>query len=111
MSAARGDRLRAWLDRAAIEAGFASVHVTTATLPDQVGKRLSEFIAAGRAGDMAWLAETAPRRAAPDAMWPDARSAIILTMNYGPDHDPMDNLAATSHGISRSMRAAVTITM
>jgi epoxyqueuosine reductase len=98
MPPARDDRLRAWLDRAAIEAGFASVHVTGASLPDHVGARLSEFIAAGREGDMAWLAETAPRRASPDAMWPDARSAIILTMNYGPDHDPMDNLAATGHG-------------
>ena len=98
MLAARGDRLRAWLDRAAIKAGFASVHVTAASLPDHVGARLSEFIAAGREGDMAWLAETAPRRASPDAMWPAARSAIILTMNYGPDHDPMDNLAATGHG-------------
>ncbi|MEX0502708.1 tRNA epoxyqueuosine(34) reductase QueG [Alphaproteobacteria bacterium LSUCC0719] len=98
MSAVRHDRLRAWLDRAAIKAGFASVHVTTASLPAEVGARLSDFVARGRAGDMGWLAETAPRRASPDAMWPQARSAIILTMNYGPDHDPMDNLAATGHG-------------
>ena len=98
MPAARDDRLRAWLDRAAADAGFASVHVTAASLPDHVGERLSAFVAAGHAGDMEWLADTAPRRAAPDAMWPDARSAIILTMNYGPDHDPMDNLAATAHG-------------
>ena len=31
-------------------------------------------------------------------MWPEARSAIVLTMNYGPDHDPMDNLAARDRG-------------
>ena len=98
MPAARDDRLRAWLDRAAADAGFASVHVTAASLPDHVGERLSAFLAAGRAGDMEWLANTAPRRAAPKAMWPDAKSAIILTMNYGPDHDPMDNLAATGNG-------------
>ena len=98
MSAVRHDRLRAWLDRAAADAGFASVHVTAASLPDHVGERLSAFLVAGHAGDMEWLADTAPRRARPDAMWPKARSAIILTMNYGPDHDPMDNLAATGHG-------------
>ena len=98
MPVARDDRLRAWLDRAAADAGFASVHVTAASLPDHVGERLSAFLAAGHAGDMEWLADTAPRRAAPKAMWPDAKSAIILTMNYGPDHDPMDNLAATGHG-------------
>ena len=93
-----GDRLRRWLDTAAAEAGFASLHITEATLPDSVAARLAEFLAAGHQGDMSWLAETAPRRAAPRAMWPQARSAIILTMNYGPDHDPMDNLAAASHG-------------
>ena len=95
---AAGDRLRRWLDAAAAEAGFASLHVTDATLPEAVAARLDEFLAAGHQGDMSWLAETAPRRATPRAMWPQARSAIILTMNYGPDHDPMDNLAATSHG-------------
>jgi len=98
MSAVRPARLRAWLDRAAIEAGFASVHVTDASLPESIAARLEEFLAAGHQGDMSWLAETAPRRASPQAMWPQARSAIILTMNYGPDHDPMDNLAAVSHG-------------
>ena len=95
---AAGDRLRRWLDAAAAEAGFASLHVTDATLPESVATRLDEFLAAGHQGDMSWLAETAPRRASPRAMWPQARSAIVLTMNYGPDHDPMDNLAAASHG-------------
>ena len=93
-----GDRLRRWLDTAAAEAGFASLHITDATLPESVAARLDGFLAAGHQGDMSWLAETAPRRASPRAMWPQARSAIILTMNYGPDHDPMDNLAAVSHG-------------
>ena len=31
-------------------------------------------------------------------MWPDAKTAIVLGMNYGPDHDPMDNLAVKSAG-------------
>ena len=93
-----GDRLRRWLEDAAAEAGFAGVHVTGATLPPETGARLNDFVADGRQGDMVWLAETAPRRASPAAMWPEARSAIVLTMNYGPDHDPMDNLAARDRG-------------
>ena len=93
-----GDRLRRWLEDAAAKAGFAGVHVTGATLPPETGARLNDFVADGRQGDMAWLAETAPRRASPAAMWPEARSAIVLTMNYGPDHDPMDNLAARDRG-------------
>ena len=47
---------------------------------------------------MGWLAETAARRTSPDAMWKEARTAIVLAMNYGPDHDPLDNLAATGKG-------------
>ena len=95
---ADGDRLRRWLENAATQAGFSGVHVTAASLPPETGARLGGFIAQGRQGDMQWLAETASRRASPPAMWPEARSAIVLTMNYGPDHDPMDNLAARSRG-------------
>ena len=95
---AASDKLRHWLDAAAAEAGFAGVHVTAAALPEEIADRLGDFVASGHQGDMGWLAETAARRASPRAMWPEARSAIILTMNYGPDHDPMDNLAATAHG-------------
>ena len=31
-------------------------------------------------------------------MWPDARSAIVLGMNYGPDSDPMAALARRTRG-------------
>jgi epoxyqueuosine reductase len=54
--------------------------------------RLAEFIAAGRHGELGWIEETAARRTHPRAMWPDARSAIVLGMNYGPDHDPLSVL-------------------
>jgi epoxyqueuosine reductase len=60
--------------------------------------RLAEFIDAGRHGEMAWLADTQERRANPRAMWPDARSAVVLGMNYGPDHDPLAVLANPSCG-------------
>ena len=59
------------------------------------GGRLHEFIDHGRHGEMAWMADTAERRAHPNAMWSGARSAIMLGVNYGPDADP---LAALAHG-------------
>ena len=93
-----GDRLRRWLEDAAEQAGFSAVHITEASLPPETGARLNSFVAEGRQGDMSWLAETASRRASPAAMWPAAQSAIILTMNYGPDHDPMENLDARDRG-------------
>jgi epoxyqueuosine reductase len=62
------------------------------------GKRLAEFLNAGRHGEMAWMAETAPRRAHPRGMWPAARSAIVLGVNYGPDEDPLGVLADSTRG-------------
>ena len=57
------------------------------------GSRLAEFVEAGRHGEMGWMAETRERRSHPNAMWADARSAIMLGVNYGPDIDPLLQLA------------------
>jgi epoxyqueuosine reductase len=42
---------------------------------------------------MDWMAETVERRRHPRGIWPDARSAIVLGVNYGPEQDPMAALA------------------
>ncbi|RAK64451.1 tRNA epoxyqueuosine(34) reductase QueG [Phenylobacterium kunshanense] len=55
--------------------------------------RLEQFVAAGRHGEMGWMAETLTRRRHPRAMWEGARSAIMLGVNYGPEHDPLEALA------------------
>jgi epoxyqueuosine reductase len=60
--------------------------------------RLDEFLDAGRHGDMGWMAETAERRAHPQAMWPEARSAIVLGLNYGPDENPLDRPPEPTRG-------------
>ena len=41
---------------------------------------------------MHWLTDTAARRGSPKALWPDARSVIMLGMNYGPEGDPLATL-------------------
>ena len=64
MTGAAVDGLRRWLAAAAAEAGFASLHVTDATLPESVAARLDEFLAAGHQGDMSWQDGAAPRLAA-----------------------------------------------
>src|SRR5579859_111535 len=76
----------------ALRLGFDTCRFTP--IPDAwpAGARLAEFIAQGRHGELGWMEETAQRRAHPRAMWPDARSAIALGMNYGPDHDPLSVL-------------------
>jgi epoxyqueuosine reductase len=47
---------------------------------------------------MAWMASDAERRGDPRAMWPLARSIVMLGVNYGPDDDPLAILKDFSRG-------------
>ncbi|HEX2800550.1 MAG TPA: tRNA epoxyqueuosine(34) reductase QueG [Phenylobacterium sp.] len=82
----------------ALALGFDLCRFTTIDPVWPASERLAEFVAAGRHGEMDWLADSIQRRAHPRAMWPDARSAIVLGMNYGPDHDPLEILAERDRG-------------
>lgn len=85
----KADRLRAFIEDEARAAGFDAVAVTRPGAVPKTGERLSEFLDKGRHGTMDWMAETARRRAAPENLWPEARSIVVLAMNYGPEHDPL----------------------
>jgi epoxyqueuosine reductase len=86
--------------RAAAEAeGFDDFAVTPARLPDSVGERLKQFVQLDHHGEMGWMEETLARRVSPDAMWSDAKSAIVLALSYAPDLDPMERLRATETGV------------
>ena len=78
--------------------GFDAVRFTPARLPAATGDDLDGFLARGYAGDMGWLAMTGARRRSPERMWPDARSAIVLGVNYGPAGDPLAILAQRDRG-------------
>ena len=78
--------------------GFSAVGVTNADLPPAIGERLHRFIALERHGDMAWMKERATQRQHPKSLWPEAKSVIMLGMNYGPQHDPMEKLNRKSDG-------------
>ena len=56
------------------------------------GEGLLDYIAREHHGTMAWMPETAQRRSHPHNLWPEAKSAIVLGMNYGPDSDPLVSL-------------------
>src|SRR5512145_893831 len=75
-------------------AGFVAARVTTpAAIGAAVADRLDQFLREGRHGDMAWMADTAERRRHPLGMWPQARSIVMLGMNYAPEGDPLAVLA------------------
>lgn len=77
----------------ALSLGFDSVGFTSAHAPADQPERLKAFIEAGLHGDMDWMETTAERRGDPQTLWPDARSAVVVGMNYGPDRNPMAILA------------------
>ncbi len=86
-----------WIRSASDVAGFDLCGFASATDPWPAGARLAEFIDQGRHGEMAWLEDTLARRSHPTALWPEARTAIAVAMNYGPDTDPLQALEARSH--------------
>ncbi|MEM8985721.1 MAG: tRNA epoxyqueuosine(34) reductase QueG [Pseudomonadota bacterium] len=79
--------------------GFDEVGVCAADAIPQAPDRLKEFLAAGRHGDMAWMADRAAARSAPNALWPEARSVILVGLNYGPAKDPMTLLKHKEKGV------------
>lgn len=64
----------------------------------QVPERLAAFLAKGYHGQMGWLAERSHWRGNPAALWPDARSVIVLGESYTPDHDPLAALERKEAG-------------
>ncbi|MGB6231095.1 MAG: tRNA epoxyqueuosine(34) reductase QueG, partial [Litorimonas sp.] len=89
------DPLAALRKRAAA-LGFTAPHVADLdTLDPRTGERLREFVALGRHATMDWMEATLDRRAHPQTLWPDARSAVLLGLNYGPETDPLTTLERT----------------
>ncbi len=91
--------LKSLIQTEAVAAGFDAVRVARADAIPEAGERLAAFIAAGRHGDMDWLAGEAPRRQSPTALWPQARTAIMLGLSYAPDHDPIATGVARNRGV------------
>ena len=83
------DRAKPAIRQRAEGLGFDALGFASAAAPWPAGGRLGEFISLERHGTMAWMAATAERRAHPQALWPQARSAVVLGLSYAPDHDPL----------------------
>ena len=69
--------------------GFAACGVADAGPAPQRGERLEAWLEDGRHGSMEWMEERKDQRAAPQTLWPVARSVIALGMSYAPAHDPL----------------------
>ncbi len=81
--------------------GFDAVGITRTKLPFPVQQELQAFVTAGLHGTMGWMADTLQRRKDPQALWPEACTAIVCAMNYGPppDVDPLMRVKQRERGV------------
>ncbi|MEP6784830.1 MAG: tRNA epoxyqueuosine(34) reductase QueG [Sphingomonadales bacterium] len=68
--------------------GFAQCGITRADAHDGRAA-LDQWLGEGNHGSMAWMEERATQRAAPQSLWPEARSVIALGISYAPAVDPL----------------------
>jgi len=52
-------------------------------------ERLAAFVDAGMHGQMGWMAERMNWRGSAAALWPEAKTVIMLAESYTPEHDPL----------------------
>ncbi len=94
MARALKDRLR---DTALAE-GFSAMGVMRPGAVPELAGRLREFVETGRHGQMGWMAERMHWRGDPAALWPAARSVVMLAEVYTPEEDPLAGLGRPERG-------------
>ncbi len=82
----------------ALEEGFSLCRVTRPDAVPEIAERLQAFVDAGLQGQMGWMAERMAWRGNPAALWPEAKSVIMLAEAYTPDHDPMAVIGQPDRG-------------
>ena len=82
----------------ALSLGFDAIGFADPEDVGQAGRKLSEFIALGRHGEMKWMTKKLDRRKDPKKLWPAVRGVIVVAANYGPETDPLDDLSRRSIG-------------
>ncbi|MEP6818004.1 MAG: tRNA epoxyqueuosine(34) reductase QueG [bacterium] len=68
-------------DRALSE-GFEKVGIVAATVLDDERERLNEWLGRGYQGEMRWMASDPEMRTDPRKLFPDARSVVVVAINY-----------------------------
>jgi epoxyqueuosine reductase len=85
------------LKRRARAFGFDAVGVASAETEWLAGARLQAFLEDGRHGDMDWMTREA--RSHPKALWPDARSVVMVGQSYASRDDSIALLREREQGL------------
>jgi epoxyqueuosine reductase len=83
----------------ALEEGFVAARVCRPDAVPQVPGRLRAWLEAGYHGQMGWMERRVDWRGDPAALWPEARSVLMLAESYAPQSDPMKRLAWRDRGV------------
>jgi len=92
------DGLKDRLVAQALTEGFDACRLCRPRDVGHVPDRLSEFLARGYHGQMDWLEARSDWRGAPQRLWPEARTVIVLGESYTPEGDPLAGLSQTDRG-------------
>lgn len=82
----------------ATEAGFDQIGFVDPRALTGWERELDSFLDAGFHGSMTWMETRKEQRRHPNTLWPDARSVVMLGMNYGPEGDPLAAIALPDRG-------------
>jgi len=91
--------LRARLEAKALDEGFVAIGICRPDAIPEAAGRLADHLAAGHHGDMGWMAERVKWRGNPAALWPEARSVIMLAQSYAPEENPLPLLERRGEGV------------
>lgn len=91
--------LKADLIDQALQVGFSKCRITRPDAIPEAAGRLKSFVDQGRHGQMQWMEERQNWRGNPAALWPQAKSVIMLAETYEPGHNPLDALKETDRGV------------
>ena len=84
--------LKELLKAKALDEGFTAFGVCRPDAVPELPERLAAFVDDGRHGQMGWMAERSHWRGDPAALWPEAKSVVMLAEAYTPEHDPLEIL-------------------
>ena len=95
---ARMKDLKDLLQQRAAKDGFSACRITRPDAVTGAAEGLAAYLAAGHHGQMTWMEERATWRGNPAALWPEARSVIMLAELYTPENDPMEVVGRPDRG-------------
>ena len=80
------------------ELGFDEFGVTDLKNFEFNSAKIKEFINKNYHGEMYWMKDKLEIRSDPKNIWNEAKSAIVLGINYGPKSNPLNDLKKVKRG-------------